>query len=158
MQDKFSDLVEQRLFKAEQDAGLSEADIQLAAAILMFEVVMSDGHVDRMEIAEMVEMLRKQFGLGGEEIGKILEQVRAHSGEKLELEPFSLKLRQYWDDDQRLRLLNNLWIIALADQVIDDRERVMIDEFAKSLGLSDENIERTKAAAQERLDLNLTSF
>ena len=158
MEDKFSDLVEQRLFKAEHDAGLTEADIQLAAAILMFEVVMSDGHVDRMEIAEMVEILRKQFGLGGEDIGTILEQVRAVSGEKLELEPFSLKLKQYWDDDQRLRLLNNLWVIALADQVIDDRERSMIDELAKSLGLSDENIEHTKVAAEQRLDLNLTSF
>jgi uncharacterized tellurite resistance protein B-like protein len=158
MQDKFSELVEHRLFRAEQDAGLTQADIQLAAAILMFEVIMSDGHVDRMEIAELVEILRQQFGLGGEEIGEILEQVRTVSGEKLELEPFTMKLRQYWNDDQRLHLLNNLWIIALADQAIDDRERIMIDKFARSLGLSDQDIERTKAAAQEKLDLNLTSF
>ena len=158
MEDKFSDLVEQRLFKAEQDASLSEADIQLAAAILMFEVIMSDGHVDRMEIAEMVEILRKQFGLGGEEIGGILEQVRAASGEKLELDPFSAKLRQYWDEGQRLRLLNNLWIIALADRVIDDGEQQMIEEIAKSLRLSAQDIERAKTAAQERLDLNITSF
>ena len=137
MEDKFSDLVEQRLFKVDQDSKLTNADIQLAAAILMFEVVLSDGHVDRMEIAEMVEILRKQFGLGGEQIGEILEQVRAVSGEKLELEPFTMKLRQYWDDDQRLSLLKNLWIIALADRVIDDREGLMIDEFARSLGLSD---------------------
>jgi uncharacterized tellurite resistance protein B-like protein len=157
VQDKLSELVEHRLFSAEQDASLTQADIQLAAAILMFEVIMSDGHVNRMEIAELVEILRKQFGLGGEEIGEILEQVRTVSGKKLELEPFSMKLRQYWDDDQRLHLLNDLWIIALADQAIDDRERIMIDKFARSLGLSDKDIERTKAAAQERLDLNLTS-
>jgi uncharacterized tellurite resistance protein B-like protein len=156
MQDKFNELVEHRLFRAEQNVGLTQADIQLAAAILMFEVIMSDGHVDRMEIAELVEILRKQFGLSGEAIGEILEQVRTVSGEKLELEPFCMKLRQYWDDDQRLRLLNDLWIIALADQTIDNRERIMIDKFARSLGLSDKDIERTKAAAQEKL--NLTSF
>lgn len=158
MQDEFSALVEHRLFGAEQDVGLTQADIQLAAAILMFEVIMSDGHVDRMEISELVEILRKKFGLGGEEIGEILEQVRTVSGEKLELEPFTMKLRQYWDDEQRLHLLNDLWIIALADQAIDDRERIMIDKFARSLGLSDKDIEHTKAAAQEKLDLNLTSF
>jgi DnaJ like chaperone protein len=158
MVDKFNDLIEPRLFKTEQAAGLTEADIQLAAAILMFEIMVSDGHVDRVEIAEMVDILRKQFGLDGEEIGAILVQVRAVSGERLELEPFCLKLRQYWDDDQRLLLLNNLWIIALADRVLDDRERSIIDQFAKSLNLSDENIERTQAAAQQRLDLNLSSF
>ncbi|MFT5135154.1 MAG: DnaJ like chaperone protein [Arenicella sp.] len=158
MVDKFSDLIEPRLFKTEQTAGLTEADIQLAAAILMFEIIVSDGHVDRMEIAEMVDILRKQFGLDGEQIGAILVQVRAVSGERLELEPFCLKLRQYWDDDQRLLLLNNLWIIALADRVLDDRERSIIDQFAKSLNLSNENIERTQAAAQERLDFKLSSL
>lgn len=158
MEDKFGDLVEQRLFKTEKDTGLTETDIQLAAAILMFEVIMSDGHVDRMEIAEMVEILRKQFGLGGEEIGRILEQVRTANGEKLELNPFSAKLRQYWGDDQRLRLLNNLWIIALADRVIDDGEQLMIGEIAMSLGLSADDIEHAKTAAKDRLDLNITSF
>tara|TARA_B110000285_G_C15037655_1_gene570187 strand:+ start:489 stop:593 length:105 start_codon:yes stop_codon:yes gene_type:complete len=34
----------------------------------------------------------------------------------------------------------------------------MQDKFARPLGLSDKDIERTKAAAQEKLNLNLTSF
>lgn len=155
MADNISDIMDQRLFKAVREADLSEADIQLAAAVLLFEVSMSDGHVDRMEIAELVEILRKQFNLDGKEIGRILESVRAANGEKLQLDIFTYKLKQFWNEEQRVRLLNNLWVIALADRVIDDRERALIDQIANSLNIDEQSIRNAESVAQELLLMSL---
>jgi len=154
MINKFKDIMDQRLFAGE-NSGRSDSDIQLAAAILMFEVIMSDGHVDRMEMAELVDILRRQFDLDGEEIGHILESVRNVGGEQLDLSSFALKLRNQWSQDERLRLLNNLWVIALADQIIDDRERKLIEEIALILDLSETDIQRAQQIAEQKLELGI---
>lgn len=147
------DDIEERFFRAAKEAGLNESDIELAAAILMFEVIMSDGHVDHKEISKMMDILRTQFALDGIAIGGLLENVRSSSGGPLDLDEFVLKLKQYWVKEEHIRLLNNLWLIALADRRIDDRERELIEHIAVRLELSSDEITQAQTLAEQRLEL-----
>ena len=156
MIDKFNDVLELSLFNSSEDAKRSPSSIQLAAAILMFEVVKADGHVDRMEVAEMIEILRKNFDLNGDEIGTLLEMAGDAGNEELHLESFGLKIRQNWNAEERLQLLKDFWIIAIADRDLDQRESDLIQRIADMLELNDKQIEIARGNAQQRLELGLT--
>ncbi|MEM7361272.1 MAG: TerB family tellurite resistance protein [Pseudomonadota bacterium] len=155
-QNQAADDLEERFFRSAKQAGLNESDIELAAAILMFEVIMSDGHVDHKEISKMVDILHKQFALDGNAIGDLLENVRSSSGGMLDLDEFVHKLKQYWVKEEHIRLLNNLWLIALADRRIDEREQQLIEHIAMELGLSSEEIQEAQSLAEQRLELKLS--
>ncbi|NND00634.1 MAG: TerB family tellurite resistance protein [Gammaproteobacteria bacterium] len=152
----FNDLIESNLFKPAANGGPSEVEIQLAAAILMFEVVKVDGRVDRAEMTAVIDNLRRRFSLEGEEIGRLLEMV-SDSGElHLDLESFAHKLCEKWGQDARLRLLADFWVIAVADKVIDDRERKLIERIAMLLNLTQEEIHRAGYQAKHWLEFNTT--
>ena len=153
---KFNDVLELTLFDASEEAKLSPSSIQLAAAILMFEVVKADGVVDRMEMAEMIELLQKNFNLSGEDVGTLLEMAGDVSNESSRLDPFTLKIRQNWNADERLQLLKDFWIIAIADRDIDEREIALIEKIADLLDLDDDKIATARLHAEQRLELGLT--
>ena len=153
---KFSDVLELTLFDASEEAKRSPSSIQLAAAILMFEVVKADGRVDRMEMAEMIELLQKNFTLSGEDVGTLLEMAGDMANEASRLEPFTLKIRQNWNAEERLQLLKDFWIIAIADRDIDDREIELIQSIADKLDLAEDDIALARSNAEQRLELGLT--
>ena len=156
MINKFNDVLELSLFDASEEARQSPSSIQLAAAILMFEVVKADGHVDRMEMAEMIEILRNHFELTGDEIGTLLEMAGDAGNEDLHLESFGLKIRQSWTADERLQLLKDFWIIAISDRDLDERESDLIQRIADMLELNDKQIELARENAKQRLELGIT--
>ena len=156
MSDKFNEVLELSLFKATEAAELSVIDIQLAAAILMFEVVKIDGRVDRAEVAEVIEILRKQFQLESKEIGRLLEMAGDVGNENLHLESFTSRIRAQWTEEERLQLLGDFWVIAIADRTIDDRETKLIESIALLLELDTKEIQRAQRQAKQMLELNMT--
>ena len=156
MSDKLTDLIQPQPIAGKQPALPSQQDIQLAAAILMFEVVKSDGHVNRLEMAEVMDVLRTQFSLEGEAIGQLLEVAGDLGNHLIGLDAFTDRLRNNWGVDELRRLLKDFWVIAVADRVIDKREVQLIEEIAKSLGLTAQDISNARQHAQQKLELSHT--
>lgn len=146
--DLFSELVDKRLFKKDNGESISDEDIQVAAAIFMFEVAKSDGVIDRLEIAQVINTLKRRFDLDGESVGKLIEQASDGRDGNRDLELFSEKLRQYWSHDQRMKLLRNFWEIAFADEVVDQRERDFISKSAMLLDISEADSEEIAKHAE----------
>ena len=156
MSDKLTDLIQRPAVAGEQTATPSQQDIQLAAAILMFEVVKSDGHVNRLEMAEVMDVLRTQFSLDGEAIGHLLEVAGDLGNHLIGLDAFTHKLRDNWGVDELRRLLKDFWVIAVADRIIDERETQLIEKTATSLGLTAHDISNARQHAQQKLELSQT--
>lgn len=156
MTDKFSDEIEVRLFNINVQYSRSVVDIQLAAAILLFEVVKADGRVDRLEVSKVIEILRNKFTLDGDEIGRLLEMVSDKGNEGLHLDSFTKKIREHWKQAERLKLLKDFWVIATADQDIDDRETELINKIAKLLNLNDDEITKAREHAELKLETKST--
>lgn len=146
--DLFSELVDKRLFKKNKGESVTDEDMQIAAAILLFEVAKSDGVIDRLEIAQVISTLKRRFDLDGDSVGKLIEHASDGENANRDLELFSEKIREYWSHDQRMKLLRNFWEIAFADDVVDDRERDFISKSAKLLDISEADSEEIAKHAE----------
>ena len=125
-------------------------DIALAAATLMFEVVKSDSDIHLFENQKMAEQLRKQFDLSNEEIAELVTLAENASDASVSLHGFTRQLCDTWDNLQRCELIEDLWLIALADGKIDAHERHIIRKIAALLYLTDRQIALAKEAAKSR--------
>jgi uncharacterized tellurite resistance protein B-like protein len=125
-------------------------DIALAAATLMFEVVKSDSDIHLFEHQQMAEQLRKQFGLSREEITELIALAEDTSDKSTSLHGFTRQLCDTWNNSQRCELVEDLWLIALADGKIDAHERHIIRKIAALLYLTDKQIALAKEAAKSR--------
>ena len=125
-------------------------DIALAAATLMFEVVKSDSDIHLFEHHQMAEQLRKQFGLSREEITELIALAEDTSDKSTSLHGFTRQLCDAWNNSQRCELVEDLWLIALADGKIDAHERHIIRKIAALLYLTDKQIALAKEAAKSR--------
>lgn len=151
----FKELLDIKLFEQRDDEGVSDVTIQLAAAILMFEVVKADGDIDTMEVAEMVDILRTQFALKSNEIRKLMEAVHAAGEDDIQLASFAAKLCKHWGQRERVRLLKDFWVIALADDNLEDKEKSLIDRIAQMLKLDEEEITRARFHAEQKIELKI---
>lgn len=145
---KFTELFDSRLSNSVDSADSGTADIQLATAILMFEVVKADLKIDRSEMAELMEILRQQFKLDDRGLGRILELAGDAS---MNLESVTTIIREEWNSEQRLKLLKYFWVIAVADEDIDERETALIDRIAQLLELNSDDITAAKNQAEQVL-------
>lgn len=154
---KFSDVMDKCMLDAEKKNKRDKLDARVAAAILLVAVVKADGRVERMEFAEVIDILSKQFNLPASEVGQLLEQASDSFMFDRDLKTFTMRLRNAWSNEERLKLLKNLWGIAIADHTIDDRERELIEQLASMLDLNDDEINAAREQAEQQLAFNKPS-
>ena len=93
---------------------------------------------------------RKQFDLSQEEIAELVALAEDTSGKSVSLQNFTRQLCDSWNNLQRCELVEDLWVIALADGKIDAHERHVIRKIAALLYLTDKQIILAKEAAKSR--------
>ncbi|RBP48432.1 TerB family tellurite resistance protein [Arenicella xantha] len=129
-------------------------DIQTAAAALMIKVMEADGVVDKLELANVIEILRNQFLMTSDEIIPLLDRASAASNQEKSLETLAGKLCRDWGPKERSQLLDDFWLIAISDNDIDFGERAVIDSIARGLGLGANDIQAARTKAEQKLELN----
>ena len=130
-------MAEQEFIPADKSDTGNTADIQLAVAALMLQVVKADHRIDRLEVAEMIETLRDKFQLDGQAVGHLLELAGDVGNYLVHLESLTTRVRDQWNHNERLQLLTKLWGIAAADQQIDIREVTLIEKISLLLGIDE---------------------
>ena len=121
--------------------------LQLAAAVLMFEVSKSDDSVDAVEIDRIKQILAQRFSLDASTIQSIVDHAQQKSDQAISLHEFTRDICDACDYEERLTILKHLWEVAFADGQIDTHERHFIRKIASLLYLTDQDIiqARTKA-------------
>ena len=137
--------------KAKKDP--NESDLKLAAATLMFEVVRSDGKIDRTELIAMSEVLRSHFDIDDDDIKIMIELAQQTSTEATSLQGFTRDICDNWGNAKRAKLLEHLWVIALADKTIDAHERHTVRKVASLLYLNEMQIVQAKENAKAVLGI-----
>ena len=144
-----------QLFKSESSATApSDHDLKLAAATLMYEMIRSDGDVDDVELQHMRDLLKKEFDLEPESILKLTEDAKQSANEAISLQKFTREICENWDNPKRVKMIEYLWTIALADEHIDSHEHHLVRKLAGLLYVTDKEIQTAKARAIEALGLS----
>ena len=132
----------------------TDDDLKLAAATLMFEMVRTDGKIDRQEIDAMGEILRRQFNFSTEDIDAMIKLAHYTSDHSVSLQGFTSSICDKWGNAKRVKLLEHLLVIALADQRIDAHERHLMRKVAGLLYMTEMQIVQAKENATATLGLD----
>ena len=136
-----------------EKASVTEHDIQLAAATLLFEVIKADHVIEDSEITSVSSLLEKHFSLDKEEVDNLIQLARDSSEEASCLQSFTRTICENYDNKQRCELVQYCWLIAFADGTIDTHERHLIRKIASLLYLNDKQIIQTRESAKRSLAL-----
>lgn len=147
--------LKQFLFEANpKQSGISqERALQLAAATLMVEVSRADGAIADDETAVLAKVLQNDFDLSDAELAELTADARQASEDAISLQGFTRRVCEKWGSDERRRLIESCWMIALVDGNLDAHERHTVRKIAGLLYLNDREIVVAKEAAARRLAL-----
>lgn len=124
-----------------------DAGLHRAAAGLLVEAALLDGHFHDAERARIAELLRKRFELSAEEADSLIASAEAAAAENVEIYTITRVVRDHFDQAERVRMIEMLWEVAYADGDLDDYESNMMRRVTGLLYVTDQE----SGAARKRV-------
>ncbi len=121
-----------RLAPPAADAPAQSADevLQLAAAVLIAEVIGADADVEPSERDAMRRALHERFGLTPAQAAKLAALAEQRARETSNLYELTAHVNAQFGMPQKLRMLEMLWRAAYADAELEDPERHVVRRIA----------------------------
>lgn len=135
-------------FKSPEDTQ-APLDINLAAGVLMVEIMLADDHWSSVEETQVRRLLELSFGLDEAAQDEVLEAAQSLVKESNDLYRFTSRINEQYDTDKKFHLLVALWKVAYADGEIDRYEEHMIRRISELLYLHHSHFIQAKHAAQK---------
>lgn len=133
-------------------AGATEADddhrLHLAAAMLLLEIAWADFDLQESELDEVGRALGRHFGLDDGERALLLDAARAAHEQAVSIHPHVQEINRAFDVEQKERLVEAMWRVALRDRVLDKYEEGQIRRIAELLHLPHARFIRAKLRAR----------
>lgn len=104
--------------------------VQLAAAVLLVEVVRADAAMDDAERTAMVRALRERFTLSDDEVDRLLELAVDTARTAYDYQRFTGQLNDHFTQPQKIELVEAMWQVAYADARLDENEMHAISKVA----------------------------
>ena len=114
-----------------------EEVLRVATAALLMEAACMDGHIDEAEQATITDLLIGQFGLDKAEAEELAEAGRQAVSESNELYKFTRTIKDNFDHDVRVKIIEMLWQVAYADGQIHDYEANLVRRVCGLIYVSD---------------------
>ena len=97
--------------------------LQLAAAVMLVEVMRADAGLDPRARQAVLVALRDKFALAGDEAERLAELALTTAKESTDLFAFTSRINERFDMPQKLRMIEHMWRVAYADGHLSDHER-----------------------------------
>lgn len=125
-------------------------DPRIAVAALMYHVMDADGVRQDAEWERMKETLGETYGVGGEELDRLVAAGERAGEEAIDLYVFTSVLKRHLDADQRVEFIGLMWEIAFADGELHELEDNTLWRIAELLGVDsrDRVLERQRVKAE----------
>lgn len=121
--------------------------LELAAAVLMMEISLADASIADEERAIVQQAMRFSFHLSEEEALALVELAETEVNHAISLHEFTSLLNQKLSADEKIRLVESLWQVAFADQVLDKYEEYFVRKIADLLYVSHKDYIKAKHKA-----------
>ena len=112
-------------------------DLHLAAAVLLVETARMDDAIGEDERAMIVELVRSRFELSDEAVESVVELADQVAHDAVELSRFTRRIRDDFDHEERIEMIEMLWRVVYADGVVHDHEANLLRRVAGLLYVSD---------------------
>ena len=123
--------------------------LQLATAVLLVEVMRADPELGVAERRAVVAALRQKFALSGEEIGDLVALAEETARSSNDFHQFTSALNDGFSQEQKIRIVENMWRVAFADGHLDAHEHHLIAKVAGLLHVTHGEYIAAKMRARE---------
>ena len=140
------------LSESEDAPETAEARIRHSTAVLLVEIARADHERLVIEHEAMLVSLKDAFGLSAVAAEGLLVSAETAAENSVSLHEFTKVLHAELDYDEKEKIIEMLWRIALADKVLDKYEDYMIGKIAELLYVARGDVIRLKNRVVESLD------
>ena len=116
----------------EREAESAQA-LQMATAALLLEMVRLDDRVVDAERAAIATALRRQFGLDVEQFGRLIALAEREAQQAIDDYQFTSLINKTCSAEQKVTIIENLWVVAMADGHLDALELHLMRKIADLL-------------------------
>lgn len=126
------------------DPATREHALRVATALLLIEVGRADYADDLAEGATMLASLKQFFALDDAAAALLLEEARSTADRAVELQQFTRRLHEQLSAAEKLRVVEMLWQVALADSRLDKHEDHLVRRIAELMYVSHSDLIRIR--------------
>ncbi|MBC7908445.1 MAG: TerB family tellurite resistance protein [Rhodospirillaceae bacterium] len=113
--------------------------LRLAVATLLVEAATLDGRFDEAERTCVLTLLSARFDLDQDEARCLLAKAQAAAAQSVQMVGMTQLVKNTFDYDQRVELLEMLWEVAYADGQLHDYEANLLRRMAGLVYVSDQD-------------------
>jgi uncharacterized tellurite resistance protein B-like protein len=136
--------------RAEKEARARERGVQLATALLLIEVAQADYYEDMSEENAVFDLLKSFFHLDDHELYLLMQEARSEADHSASLQEFTRRLHEELSLDEKLKVIEMLWQVALADRHLDKHEDHLVRKIAGLLYVSHSDLIRIRNDVRAR--------
>lgn len=138
-----------------QNAAIVEDETKLARVVagLLIEAAMADGKIDDIESKHIHHMLVTQLDLSADEATAMLNDSVASHDDRIEIHSLTRYIRNDTDMEDRVVILEMIWLVVLADGTVDLHESQLMRRLAGLLFVDDVESGLAARRARQRLSL-----
>ena len=121
-----------------------ERRLQMATAALMVEMLHVDEQVSPEEEIKLHQILKQRFELSNDEIDILIELANAEKHEATDYYTFTSLINEHYTQQQKIKLVEDLWRLAYADNELDKYEEHLLRRLSELLHVPHKDFIRTK--------------
>ena len=135
----------ERAFAGGQEAPETrEHAVRVATALLLIEVARADYEEALIEDAAVFELVKDFFSLSDDETRRLIAEARHEADHAASLQEFTRRLHEHLSPAEKLKVVEMLWRVALADQKLDKHEDFLVRKVADLLYVSHRDLIRIR--------------
>ncbi len=127
-----------------------EAKIRIATAVLFLEMAFADFEIDPQEEREITHSLQTLFSLEAAQVDRLLQEAKHKRSEAHDIYRFTNLLKEAYSREERIRILEMLWLLIFADGRVDKYEDALIRKITTLLGLEHGDMIQAKLAMRNK--------
>lgn len=144
------------MFSSAESAGQSaggHSRLEWAAAALLVNAAVIDGHFDTAEREVIENVLRDRFDLDEEALGELIEEAVAEVDRSAQFFAFTKAIKDNTTHEERFDVIRMLWEVAYADGVLHDFEASLVRRVCGLIHVPDKESGLARRRALENLGL-----
>lgn len=122
--------------------------LQLAAAALLLETSRADHDVAAIEVTAIANAIKSAFSLSEAQTTELLQLAEAQVAHQTSYFGLTSLIKEHYDYEMRVQLIELMWFVALADGRLDVYEEHLIRKIAGLLYVRREDIVAAKQRAR----------
>ena len=116
------------------DSGTSDEipdhSLQISTAALLIEMMRADSEINEDEKVTITKSMRSKFSLSDEEISALLKLAEDKIWAATGYHEFTSLMNKGFSYEQKIKVIEHLWEVAFADNILDKHEEYMVRKIA----------------------------